>query len=196
MSHFNQAANNWDSQEKKDLMKTLAKSTIEKLSLSKKIDLLDVGCGTGLFCLEFLDYASSITGVDTSRGMLEVFDSKTKELPFVKSLELDLETKNLEEKFDLIISSMTFHHLDEPGKMLVKLAAMLKAGGKIAIVDLEEEDGSFHPRPKEMGVKHFGFSNETLKSWAQDINLNFSVCTINTKEKNGKEYNQFLAIYE
>ncbi|EQC47294.1 class I SAM-dependent methyltransferase [Bacteriovorax sp. Seq25_V] len=195
MSHFNHAANTWDSEEKISMMGELASKTREKLALSSKVDLLDVGCGTGLFSFEFIDQVKSITGIDTSEGMLEVFNNKAKGFDNIKSINIDLERDGLEMKFDLIISSMVFHHLDQPQKMLSKLASMLNEGGQIAIVDLETEDGSFHPRPKEMGVKHFGFSNEEVESWADSAKLKVSISTISTREKNGKSYAQFLAVF-
>ncbi|POB13466.1 MULTISPECIES: class I SAM-dependent DNA methyltransferase [Pseudomonadati] len=195
MSHFNHAANTWDSEDKIALMQTLAEKTRERLKLTQKVDLLDFGCGTGLFGLEFIDDAKSITGVDTSTGMLEVFDKKSSDFDHINSINIDLENQELDKKFDLIISSMTFHHLDSPAKMTAKLAAMLNEGGQMAIVDLESEDGSFHPDPKGMGVKHFGFSNDEIVSWADKANLNVKIETINSRTKNGREYNQFLAVF-
>ena len=195
MSHFNHAANTWDSEEKIKLMGDLAIKTRERLILKNKVDLLDVGCGTGLFSLEFIDQAKSITGIDTSEGMLAVFESKVANFDNIKSINIDLEKEDLAMTFDLIISSMVFHHLDHPEKMLMRLSSMLNIGGQIAIVDLETEDGSFHPRPVEMGVKHFGFSNEEIQSWSKSVGLSVEVSTISQKINNGKSYAQFLAVF-
>lgn len=196
MSHFNQAANTWDSNEKVQMMAELALKTKEKLALKNKVDILDVGCGTGLFCFEFVDLAKSITGVDTSEGMLAVFNTKANHNEKYKSFNIDLEKDNLELSFDLIISSMVFHHLESPDDMVLKLSRLLNSGGKMAIVDLCSEDGSFHPDPKKMGVKHFGFSNEQINSWAKKANLKVSISVIAKRMKNQKVYEQFLAIFE
>lgn len=206
MNHFDQEANKWDSPEKIKLMKSLATKTIRALELSKekntKIDMVDFGCGTGLFGLAFKDYAKSLIGIDTSQGMLNVFDEKTSSFPTFKSFNCDLEKDNIElsklsEKFsaDLILSSMAFHHLDNPAYVLKSLKRILKPTGKIAIVDLEMEDGSFHPDNEAMGVKHFGFELEQIQNWAQNIGLGVQIQTLNTLEKNGQEYKQFLAIF-
>lgn len=197
MSHFNHVANTWDSEGKIKLMSQLASKASEKLQLKDDLDILDFGCGTGLFGLEFLEYAKSITGVDTSEGMLEVFREKVKDLPNVNCLLKDLEKGPFEEKlsFDLIVSSMTFHHLSDPEKMIKKLREHLNPNGQMAIVDLEKEDGSFHPDNEGMGVKHFGFSEETLRGWAIASGMKVEVTTINTVEKNDRSYNQFLAIF-
>lgn len=196
MSHFNHAANSWDSEGKIKLMGRLSENTKKRLDLGeRKLDILDFGCGTGLFGLEFIDHAKSILGIDTSEGMLAVFDEKVKEHNHISSKLINLEKEDLDKKFDLVVSSMTFHHLDEPQKAIQKLSKMLNPGGKLAIVDLEKEDGSFHPDPAGMGVKHFGFSQEELEGWAKEANLEVKTCTINEVEKNDRTYQQFLAVF-
>lgn len=197
MKHFDHAANEWDSEQKIKLMGTLAHKTQDSMELNSSIDILDFGCGTGLFGLEFLDHANTLTGVDTSSGMLKVFSEKTKNIKGVTALNLDLEeAENLEKKYDLILSSMAFHHLKDPAFILGKLANALKADGTIAIVDLEAEDGSFHSDPEKMGVKHFGFSNEQITEWAEKNHLKVKIKTIHFMEKEGKSYKQFLAIFK
>ena len=126
---------------------------------------------------------------------LKVFDEKTSEHPEVSRRLTNLEEENLDESFDLVVSSMTFHHLNEPKKMLTKLKGMLCPGGRMAIVDLDEEDGSFHPDNEGMGVKHFGFSKEELFSWAQENGLSLEHTIINSIEKNDRNYGQFLAVF-
>ncbi len=197
MSHFNNAANTWDSPDKIKSMSILAQDMIERigLKLNEELDILDFGCGTGLLGLEFIQYAKTITGVDTSEGMLDVFNKKVIDHDHINSLRIDLELTELNKTFDLVVSAMAFHHLTSPDKVLLKLSKMLNEGGRIAIVDLETEDGSFHPRPMEMGVKHFGFSKQELESWAKEAGLKVDVSRIATKQKNDRDYHQFLAVF-
>tara|TARA_R110002072_G_scaffold534_6_gene4050 strand:- start:224772 stop:225365 length:594 start_codon:yes stop_codon:yes gene_type:complete len=195
MNHFDSAANTWDSEEKISSVLKLAEKTKAKLSPRENLDILDFGCGTGLYGLAFLDQAKSITGIDNSEGMIKVFNEKTENDPQVKSIQVDLEKENVSDKYDLIISSMTFHHLKNPEEMILKFKSMLKPHGEMAIVDLEKEDGSFHPDNKSMGVNHHGFSTEELTSWGKVANLKVEISTINTINKNDREYHQFLAVY-
>ncbi|TNE97618.1 MAG: class I SAM-dependent methyltransferase [Deltaproteobacteria bacterium] len=195
MSHFNDKAAEWDNEGKIKMMAVLAKKTLERLSLARKLDIMDFGCGTGLFGLEMADYANTLLGIDTSSGMLEVFDKKTQDDSSVESLLIDLEKDSLDRKFDLIVSSMAFHHLNDPDKMIATLKSLLNPDGKIAIVDLDEEDGSFHPDNEGMGVKHYGFSKDRLSSWAEKHKLELDHSLINSIEKNDREYHQFLAIF-
>lgn len=196
MSHFNHIANEWDSEEKIEMMKTLSRKTKEYLGLDNKIKVLDFGCGTGLFGLNFLEHASSILGVDTSEGMLQEWNKKTNKFKNISSKLINLEKDSLNDKFDLILSSMAFHHLNAPSEVLKKFSNMLTFDGRIAIVDLRKEDGDFHPDNHKMGVKHFGFSEEEIKNWGNSSELHVDIHTINKIPKNDKEYYQFLAIFK
>ena len=195
MNHFDYVANEWDSPEKVKLMNTLAKKSLSKLNLNQEIDILDFGCGTGLFGLEFLSNAKSLTGIDLSKGMLEVFDQKTKNLKNVSSIYCDLVDNNIDMKFDLIVSSMAFHHLKDPTIVLSKMKNMLNPNGQIMIVDLDQEDGTFHPNNKEMGVFHLGFNHSVINTWANNLSMELDYSIINSLEKNNNFYNQFLALF-
>jgi len=50
-----------------------------------------------------------------------------------------------------------------PG-LLARLAAHMTPGARLAVADLEQEDGSFHG-PDVPGVMHHGFAPETLSAW-------------------------------
>lgn len=196
MNHFNDKAHEWDKPEKVNMMKKLATNTKSILNIEKKGKVLDFGCGTGLFGLEFEDLANEIVGIDTSEEMLKVWDKKTEGHTNISRQFINLEEENLSDKFDLIVSSMTFHHLNKPAELLIKLSQSLLDNGKMAIVDLEKEDGSFHPDNKKMGVNHFGFDENEIQSWANAANMKVKTYHINSIKKNDREYGQFLAIFE
>lgn len=193
MSHFNEISREWDKPEKIKQAEQYAARIKSHLNFFPQ-KILEVGCGTGLLGEQFVTENSSLLGVDTSTGMLEVFNEKFKHNHQVSSRLLDLEENVLHEKFDLIISSMAFHHLKDPAGMVSKLRKNLKDGGVLAIIDLDQEDGTFHPDPKNMGVHHFGFSEEETKSWGSGFHKMHREI-VNKIEKNGGEYPIFLALY-
>jgi len=195
MSHFNEVASEWDSAEKVEKMKKLADIVRPFLNDLRGKKILDFGCGTGLFGFELVEEEGEIVGVDTSEGMLKVFNKKGEGFPKVRSFNLDLETEPLIEKFDVIVTSMAFHHLDNPKAMVANFKEMLNPNGTLAVVDLDQEDGTFHPDNGKMGVKHHGFSKETLHSWAKNYGLAFEHHIINKIQKNEREYGQFLALF-
>lgn len=191
MQHFDQLANEWDSPEKIRLMKTLSRNVREKVNFGNKSKILDIGCGTGLFGMEFCDEATEIVGVDTSNEMLNVFKNKETSSLKIRTYNINVEIEKLDEKFDLIVSSMAFHHMEKPQIVIDRIFEMLNDNGVALIVDLDKEDGSFHPDNDAMGVKHFGFTKEELLSWSQKFSK-VNHCIINEMEKNDKQYAMFL----
>lgn len=190
-THFDSIANEWDSPEKMKLMQDLSVNTLENLELGRDLKILDIGCGTGLFSMSFADFAKEIVGVDTSEGMLKVFKSKSDDKLSIRTINLNLDHENLDETFDFIVSSMAFHHLENPKLVLNKVYQMLNPKGIAVIVDLDKEDGTFHPDNETMGVKHFGFSKEELLLWSQEFK-SVEHKIIHRVVKNDKSYPMFM----
>jgi len=162
---FDKAAKNWDEEPRRvKLVEDVASAIRKSVPISKDWRALDIGCGTGLLTLNLADSVASVTGADSSLAMLDKLAEKiaVAGISNVKSRYLNLEESlKFEEKFDLIVSSMTLHHIKEPQKLFASLLPTLKSGGYIAFADLEEEDGTFHDDPS--GVHHNGFSRSKLQ---------------------------------
>ena len=198
-NHFNTAANTWDTDEA-ILRSSIFAEAIKKYLVDQKLTtILDFGCGTGLLVEHFLDISPSILGVDTSQAMLEKFNLKFKNQTHIESLELNLETESLPAKkgpFDVIMSSMAFHHLKNPKNNLKLFKTHLKEHGKIFLIDLDEEDGSFHPDNKAMSVEHFGFSREQLELWSNELGFrSFNHEIILNIDKNNRTYGVALSVF-
>ena len=160
---FDKEAATWDTPPRVKLAGDISKAMLGRLHLTKDMDILDFGCGTGLVTLPFNALVYSITGVDSSKGMLEVFESKIQkqQVDNVKTRYLDL-TKGdvVGDHYYAIVSSMTLHHVKDTQKLLEHFYGALLPGGQIAIADLDEEDGRFHDNND--GVFYFGFNREKL----------------------------------
>ncbi len=136
---------------------------IQEITLTPDMDVLDFGCGTGLLTIALQPFVHSITGVDSSQGMLDVFESKIKEhnLNNVKAEYIDLDNGDvLTGSYHLIVSSMTLHHIKNITSLLKQFYSILLPSGQLAIADLEPDDGQFHSNNE--GVFHFGFDRENL----------------------------------
>lgn len=139
------------------------------IPLDHGMRVMDFGAGTGLITLGLLPDVESIVAVDTSTEMLRVLDEKVQSLglPNVKTLHCELgKTALPENQFDLLVSSMVLHHIPDVAKALQTLKPCLRKNGRIALADLDAEDGSFHS--DMTGVFHRGFQRETICSWAKD----------------------------
>lgn len=163
--NFDQDAASWDQLPRRvKLVQDIAQSMIRELSPTPDMDVLDFGCGTGLLTLALQPFVRSITGVDSSSGMLDVFQTKIKkqQLSNVKANHLDLDKGDvLKDSYHLIVSSMTLHHIKNISSLLKQFYSILLPTGRLAIADLDLDDGKFHSNND--GVFHFGFDREKLR---------------------------------
>jgi ubiquinone/menaquinone biosynthesis C-methylase UbiE len=161
---------------------------------------MDIGAGTGLVDTIMAKHVGEIYAFDLSEGMLNVFKEKIEKqgLDNIKIFKKDVLSEEFPEKdFDLVITSMTFHHLDNPEEALRKIANYLKNDGYVVIIDLEKEDGTFHSDNTD--VKHFGFTHNEVESWFKNTGFsNFKIKTVYNikKEREGKirKYPVFMAV--
>ena len=162
--NFDQEAANWDQVPGRvKVARDIAQSMIKEITLTPDMDVLDFGCGTGLLALALQPFVRSITGVDSSLGMLDVFKTKIKEqhLSNVKANYLDLDKGEvLTGSYHLIVSSMTLHHVKNINPLLKQFYSILLPAGLLAIADLDLDDGKFHSNND--GVFHFGFDRKSL----------------------------------
>lgn len=198
-SHFDQQAANWDTPETIKRNEAFAQA-IKKHLTGPVGKMMDFGCGTGLLASHFLSEAQEILGIETSQGMERVFNERFKDHEQVSLLVTNLEESELAPEygpFDLIMTGMAFHHLKNPQKMLSNFKKHLAPRGKIFIIDLDEEDGSFHPDNAAMGVHHHGFSRQTLENWAREEGFeSFTHELIYQIQKNERSYGLFMGVFQ
>lgn len=167
--NFDEAAANWDQQEYRvHRAQVLAQKILTLIQLPQAARILDFGCGTGLLGFNFADYAQELVLADTSKGMLEQVSQKIQAQNLKQAHPLNLATEELSGQFDLICSLMTLHHIEDYVATLETLAQHLSPKGYLCIIDLEQEDGSFHaPRV----VPHNGFNPKLLADQYQQFNV-------------------------
>lgn len=197
MNRFDEAAKQWDSKSKRvEIAKSVVSTIKENIELKDKT-VLDYGCGTGLLAYGISDDAKEVIGMDSSRGMLETFNEKNKILNFsnVRCEYHDANDMELgRDRFDVIVSSMTLHHIKYTQNFINHCYKSIKTGGFIAIADLDEEDGKFHTHGND-GVEHFGFSHDQMRAFYELAGFKITFLhNIHNVKKEGKEYPVFLAI--
>ena len=172
--NFDQDAANWDQLPRRvKVAQDIAQCMIRELSPTPDMDVLDFGCGTGLLTLALQPFVRSITGVDSSSGMLDVFQTKIKEqqLSNVKANHVDLDKGDvLTGSYHLIVSSMTLHHVKNISPLLKQFYSILFPAGRLAIADLDLDDGKFHSNND--GVFHFGFDRAILRKAFTEAGFN------------------------
>ena len=159
---FDSKAARWDEEPRRvKLAGEVVEALKGALPLAPTMEALDYGCGSGLVTLGLQPLVARITGADSSKGMLEVLGGKVAErgIDNVATQFVDLEEdQRLAGSFDLIVSSMTMHHVADVPALVAAFVESLRPGGWLALADLEREDGSFHEDPT--GVRHHGFDRD------------------------------------
>jgi len=170
---FDTAAATWDEEPKRlKLAGDIAATIKASIPLSSSMDMMDFGCGTGLLALQLHPLVGSVTGVDSSKGMLEILAAKAENMGLanVSVLHRDMAKGDaLEGSFDLITCSMAFHHIPDTRQTLHCLHERLKPGGYLAVADLDPDDGQFHE--DATGVHHNGFDRVQMKAMFEQAGL-------------------------
>jgi SAM-dependent methyltransferase len=170
---FDRAAASWDEDPRRvKIAREVAAAIRREVPLGREQALLDYGAGTGLVTLELAPLVASALAVDGSAKMLAMLERKIAagSIGNVRTLELDLERGGVVAgRFDVIVSSMTLHHVREPAALLGSLRDSLEPDGTLALADLDEEGGRFHPDPT--GVFHNGFARDRIAALFEQAGL-------------------------
>jgi predicted TPR repeat methyltransferase len=104
------------------------------------LDVLDLGCGTGLCGLAFRDLARTLTGVDLSANMLARARARGIYDHLIHG-ELVEALRGARGAFDLILAADVFIYVGDLAPVFPAVAAALRAGGRFAFV-VEADDGT------------------------------------------------------
>lgn len=190
---FEEKARDWDTNEMiRALSSGIGAAILERIPLNEQMIAMDFGAGTGLITAHIAPYVSQVTAVDVSESMLEKLAAKPELQGKVEICCQDILQEPLESDFDLIVSAMAMHHVEDIDKLFQRFAGLLRPGARVALADLDKEDGTFHPEDVE-GVFHHGFERTELESLMQKhgfTGIEFSTAHVVSKEE--REYPIFL----
>jgi ubiquinone/menaquinone biosynthesis C-methylase UbiE len=186
IKRFDDAAAQWEEKPQRVLLaRKVAEAIRHAIPLTETMRILEYGCGTGMLSRSLSPQVKNILAVDTSPQMLEVLRQKAgaEKITNIETLSHDLSATPLpDNRFDLVMSSMTLHHIPDTETVLHRLFATLKPGGFLAVADLVTEDGSFHE--DNTGVAHHGINPEAIRAiLAKNGGRDISVQEIHAIEK-------------
>jgi ubiquinone/menaquinone biosynthesis C-methylase UbiE len=116
---------------------------VVRLSGIKRNDqILDIGCGTGLLSLKFLNKTDcTITAIDSSDQMLKIFREKIEKCNLAKKIHCaqksaeDMDFKP--SQFDIIAATVALHHVRSKEPVIQKIYSSLKDGGRFVIGEID-----------------------------------------------------------
>mgnify|MGYP001319075865 CR=1 FL=1 len=197
-AHFDSKARQWDENPVfQERGQKIAQAIRRSIPLSSAMTALDYGSGTGLLSFPLQDALGAIVLADSSPGMLEVVAEKiaAQGVTNMKPMKLDLLADPMPaQRFDLIATSMTLHHVPDTDHILAIFHELLQPGGYLCIADLDKEDGSFHGI--EIDVHH-GFDRGELEARVRNAgftDIGFQTVFSITKEHEtgARDYPVFL----
>src|SRR5512136_605788 len=176
MNEFDQKASQWDARPVRvERAQAVADGIKAAVPLSPRMTALEYGCGTGLLSFALQPQLGHITLADSSTGMLAVLREKIAAANIQNTctahnrlqysagmtlLQLDLSVDPLPaERYQLIYTLMTLHHIPDTDRMLHAFYQLLDAPGYLCVADLDKEDGTFH---EEEFHGHLGFDRNEL----------------------------------
>ena len=92
--------------------------------------VLDLGCGFGEHCAEYVKRgASEVVGIDISEKMLEVARRENSD-PKIEYINMPMEELGcIKQSFDVVISSLAFHYVEDFKGVLENIFRLLNKGG-------------------------------------------------------------------
>jgi predicted TPR repeat methyltransferase len=109
------------------------------------LDILDLGCGTGLVGVEFRTLARRLDGIDLSPAMIE----KARTRGIYDALEVvDIESIPLANSYDLAIAADTLVYLGDLAPLFRSLHSKLKSGGHFLFTVEAETEAEYALGPK------------------------------------------------
>ncbi|MCF6353263.1 MAG: class I SAM-dependent methyltransferase [Cyclobacteriaceae bacterium] len=201
MSNFDKKAADWD---KNHDHTTRANKLVDylgaQIDLSKVKNAMEYGSGTGLLSFALKDKLPSIDLMDASIEMTKAAQQKVADqsIASLHPVQYDIMTQELPaNRYDLIFILQTLHHIDDTALFIQKSSQLLNNGGYLVIIDLVQEDGSFH---EDEFHGHKGFVQSELEHKLRDSGLTptyYGIChTIEKEMEDGsiKEYPLFMMV--
>ncbi len=126
--------------------------------LKKGLQVLDLACGPGVVTCEMARMIApgKVLGLDINKQLLSLaqMQSRRESLSNVQFEPGDVYDLHLEEgTFDFVYARFLFQHLSHPERALANIVSVLKPGGTLCVVDVDDDMVLLYPEP--MAFKAF-----------------------------------------
>lgn len=134
---------------------------IAALELKPGQVVADIGAGTGYFTVRLArsSAAPKVLAADIESAMVDYIRQRAQKegLTNVVAVHASADRTNLPEPADVVLIVDTYHHISDRVAYFTKLKALLKPGGRLAIVDFKKDSPEGPPA-------HFRFTAEQISA--------------------------------
>jgi len=137
------------------LFEPITERTLLNAGLKKGMSCIDIGCGSGSVTRLMADMVGEtghVVGVDIDDRYLQYCTRSINSRPNIEFIHDDICKSRLvdgKERFDIVYSRFTFHHLTDRSEAVRSMRRLTKKGGTIMIQDLDHAPGSWLCYPED-----------------------------------------------
>jgi ubiquinone/menaquinone biosynthesis C-methylase UbiE len=159
--YFDQVAGQWDQMRRGFFPEDVRNEAFRVTGIQPGSTAADIGAGTGFVSEGLINRGLKVLAVDQSEAMLNELKKKfdTIECRQGQAEQLPLD----DESVDYVFANMYLHHVRQPLDALKEMVRILKAGGKLAITDLDEH--TFEFLKEEHCDRWMGFKRDRVEGW-------------------------------
>jgi SAM-dependent methyltransferase len=158
-------------------------------------DVLDVGSGDGAAASSLAPYCRSLTCVDVRERMIEAARERLQRHPHVQARVADVhELPFAPGSFDSVLLFHTLTYAERPGRALAECARVLRPGGRLVVLCLDEHRQLEVTAP--YGERHPGFSPSAVRELLCRAGLSVRTAEVACRESRKPHLQVVLAIAE
>lgn len=163
---FDAHAGEWDQMHESFYDEGVIDALADRCDLASSTHVLDVGTGTAFVASGLAGRAGTVTGTDSSPGMLAQARTNLDALGVenVELVEAPADRLPLDDDtVDAAVANMVLHHAPEPASMLAEMARVVRSGGTVAITDCVAHEHEW--MRTEQADLWLGFTADQLAEW-------------------------------
>jgi C_GCAxxG_C_C family probable redox protein len=168
--YFEKVADQWDNMQESFFSDSARKKAFEIANIKSGDIIADIGAGTGYITEGLINNDVKVIAVDQSPSMLKEMKKKFSTFENIDYRVGDSENLPIKDfEADYAFANMYLHHVDHPEKSIKEMARILKNGGKLFVMDLDEHTHEF--LRTEQFDKWLGFKRNDIKKWFESAGL-------------------------
>ena len=126
------------------------------------LQVLDAGCGPGLYSVELLGRGATVVGFDASEAMVALARERLGDAAEVVEARLGERLPFADAAFDLAVCALAIHYVEDKGPALSELHRVLRPGGALVLstqhptIDWLRKGGSYFDVAQEVDTWRLG----------------------------------------